>query len=106
MVNWKTAITPIYIQNHDIHKVICVYKPESGEFEEKDRSELLDLKETWRGYYKNTDKGLMGIFATDRGPVFFVNSERYLLPEKSWDFKVEPLKEIMFLLFGLMVKNV
>jgi len=71
--------------------MVCIYKPESGEFEEKDRSEISDIKETWRGFYKDTDKGLVGVFATDQGPVFFVNDSTYLLTEGDWDFIIEEM---------------
>jgi hypothetical protein len=91
MAVWKTSWTPIYIQNHEIHKNICIYEPETGQSVEKDRSEFPEIKETWRGFYKSLDSGVMGIFATDKGPVFFVNDRRYLLTEKEWDFEVESI---------------
>lgn len=99
MVNWKTSITPIYIQNHDIHKKICMYNVENGAYVEKERTEFPELKETWRGFYKNANKDIIGIFATDKGPVFFVNDVMYLLTEKDWDFKVETLQDINLFTF-------
>lgn len=93
MVNWKTKITPILIENFDSINHICVYKPENGEFVEKNRMDITELKETWIGYYKNTEKGLIGIFASDCGPVFFVNNERYLLTEGSWDFEISVIAD-------------
>lgn len=61
MVNWKTSIRPIYIPNQDLYKLVCEINTQSGTIIEKERSELPDI-ETWRGFYKNTDTGLIGVF--------------------------------------------
>lgn len=93
MVDWKTKINPIAIQNHDIHKIICVYNTLTGECNEIQRSELGGLNKTWRGFYTKKANDLIGVFATDKGPVFFVNSNMYLLAQNDWDFYVEVFSE-------------
>lgn len=93
MVNWETKINPIAIQNHDMYKMICVYDTTTGDCSEMERSELEDLNKTWRGFYTKKANNLIGVFATNKGPVFFVNSDMYLLAQNDWNFHVEVFPE-------------
>lgn len=73
MVNWETKINPIAIQNHDIYKMICLYNTITGDYDEIERSELKDLNRPWRGFYTQKSNDVIGVFATNKGPVFFIN---------------------------------
>jgi hypothetical protein len=85
MVNWRTSIRPIYIQNQDLYKNVCEINTQSGTFIEKERTELPEIK-TWRGFYKNTDTGLIGVFASSVGPVLFINQDTFPLIKGEYDF--------------------
>jgi hypothetical protein len=87
MVNCKTSIKPIYIQNHDVYKYVCEINTQSGTIIEKERTEGSHI-ETWRGCYKNTDTGFIGVFASDIGPVLFINQDTYALIKDDYDIEL------------------
>ncbi|HBF36151.1 MAG TPA: hypothetical protein DDW50_02395 [Firmicutes bacterium] len=43
----------------------------------------------WIGVAQQNGTDIIGVFATDQGPVFFVNKQRYLLNGNEWDFSVK-----------------
>ncbi|MGE5416711.1 MAG: hypothetical protein ACM3UZ_08110 [Acidobacteriota bacterium] len=93
MVNNKDSVVQIILRNHDVYERVGIYNIANGEFEEKLRSDLPDLKETWRGFYITNEKDILGLFASVQGPVFFVNNKMYLLSEKEWSFKIDALSD-------------
>lgn len=95
MVNWKTKINPIFIQDNDVSDNICVYNTVTGENQIKTRSELgiQSINDTWIGFSKQNREDVIGIFATDLGPVFFVNEKMFPLAGHEWDFVVEKVSQ-------------
>ncbi|MGM9988788.1 MAG: hypothetical protein ACI35O_16400 [Bacillaceae bacterium] len=91
MIDWKTKINPIVITNHDIYKMICLYNTLTGECNEIERSGLKGLNKDWIGFYVKKGNDLIGVFATNKGPVFFINSNMYPLVQNDWDFDIEVL---------------
>ncbi len=90
MVNWKTKINPIFIQDNDVSNNICVYNTVTGENQIKTRSELgiQSISDTWIGFAKQNGEDVIGVFATNCGPVFFVNEKMFPLMGSKWDFVV------------------
>jgi hypothetical protein len=89
MVSWKTLMNPIYLQEHDTYNLICQYNTVTGHFEKKTRQELASVEDLWTGFAKYADNDVAGLFATNNGPVFFINENMYPLKENEWDFFVE-----------------
>jgi len=87
MVKWKTSVNPIYISNHDNSKMVCEIKNETGEFIEKERQELPEMINFWRGFYKNNELGFIGVFASNIGPILFINQTTYPLIKGGYDVK-------------------
>lgn len=95
MVNWKTKINPIFIQDNDVSNHICVYNTVSGENQIVTRTELgiQSISDTWIGFSKQNGSDVVGVFATKCGPVFFVNKKMFPLVGNEWDFVVENVSE-------------
>jgi hypothetical protein len=91
MASWTTSKNPIYLQEHDTYNLICLYNTATGHYEKRTRQELgLDsIEDTWTGFAKYADDDVVGIFATNNGPVFFINGNMYHLKDNEWDFFVE-----------------
>lgn len=73
--------TVILLRHHDRFDRLLAYWPASGEYREIMRSARPKGSRLWTGYYLTLSGEAFGVYATARGPVFFHNTERHLLPE-------------------------
>ena len=91
MVAWKTSINPIYLQEHDVSAITCVYNTITGDYEIKSSAELgiKTFSDCWRGFSKQNGSDIVGIFASNIGPIFFINEKMYSLKNNEWDFLVK-----------------
>ena len=87
MVTWKTSINPIYIRNFDLFKYVCEIDSNNGIIAERERSSLPETIQMWRGFYKNIENGFIGVFASNIGPILFINQDTYPLIKGEFDFK-------------------
>ena len=97
MVAWKTSINPIYIQDDDLFNNICVYNTITGWHDYKTRSELgiKTISDCWRGFSKQNGSDTLGIFASNIGPIFFINEKIYSLKNNEWEFLVKEINKDM-----------
>ncbi len=97
MVTWKTSINPIYIQDDDLSNKICVYNTITGDYEIKSSAELgiKTFSDCWRGFSKQNGSDTLGIFASDMGPIFFINEKMYPLKNNEWEFLVKNINKDM-----------
>lgn len=105
MVNWETSITSIYIRNHDSSYTICEINTKTGEIIEKLRTSMSNTDKFWRGFYKNIDVGMIGVFASSIGPILFINQIYYPLIKGDynivWTKKGENLDRREFIFYYL-----
>jgi len=87
MVSWETSIRPIYIRNHDNAKMVCEINTETGGIIERLRTDMPETVKYWRGFYKNIDIGVMGIFASSIGPILFINQNYYPLIKDEYNIE-------------------
>lgn len=92
MVKWKTSVVPIYLRNREAYDRVCRFNPENGDYTEVERVELPDSLVLWRGYYKKIEKVFIGVFASEKGPVLFVNKQMYLLKKGLYRFNLVSLE--------------
>lgn len=41
-----------------------------------------------KAFYINTPYGFMGAYASPQGPIFFINNEKYLFSDRTWEITV------------------
>lgn len=87
MVDWRTSLGPIYIKNFNLFKYVCEINTQTGVIIERERSELPEEIKTWRGFYKDIDIGVIGLFASSIGPILFINQDMYPLIEGDYDIE-------------------
>ncbi len=91
MVAWKTSINPVFIHDHDVANRICAYDTVTGAYEIKTNIELgiKTISDCWIGFSKQNGSDTLGIFASNIGPIFFINEKMYSLKNNEWDFLVK-----------------
>lgn len=99
LTNCWGRLKPIYICNHDLHKSICEYDPNTGRYQEHLRASLPDLNLT-RGYYVNVQDVLVGVYASPTGPVLFRNSVQYPMISGQCSCKVMEGKRMNVFIFA------
>lgn len=82
---------PIFLRNHNVHKHILKYFPDSGQFEQVARSEL-EVQEA-RGFYVNVGSDFVGVYASHQGPTCFYNDRRFLLSDEACEVKLTTGKD-------------
>ncbi len=72
-------MSTIYIRNHDRHSMILAYQPETGTYQELQRSALPTNATETRGFYVRVDAAVVGVYASAEGPICFYNQQRFRL---------------------------
>ena len=98
---------PIYLGNDREYVKVLKYFPQNGEFEEILRADLPQEIALWRGYYLSLEKVVYGIYASEIGPIFFCQCERFPLSSKSCQIQfIDGKQEKCFVLFWEGIKKV
>lgn len=78
----------ITVYNYDDAGRVLEYDEAVGTYRERRKAEV--TKELSRGFYVNAGKDLVGVFASPRGPVFFVNDKRYPMHDPTFAVELHP----------------
>lgn len=98
VIKEKWIINSIYVENFDKHDFVCEYNPITGRYKERLRDEV-DKIELTIGYYTKTNDSLVGVFATDKGPILFKNDIQILLEQGKYQINIaEKLDKRIFCL--------
>lgn len=75
-----TSDDTIYLRHHDLADRLLAYETATGEFRELLRSRKPAGTHLWRGFYLTLSDQVVGVYSTARGPVYFHDAERHILP--------------------------
>lgn len=82
----KRVLKNVYMQNFQLYKTVCEYHVDDGYYKEIHRDNMIYDKTN--GVYVNTNGLIIGLYASNKGPVLVCNDKKFNLMHKNYELQV------------------